>query len=333
MSKSDTRKIDIFSHILPPGYTEALYKKAKHCYYLEANTERPALSDLDVRFRVMDKFEGLQQVLTIGAPPIEYAVNPDDAVKLSKIANDEMAEMVTKYPERFVAGVACLPMNDMDAALAEAERAIKDLGLKGIQIYSSINGKPLDRPEFMPLYEMMDEFNLPIWIHPARDISVPDYPDEKESRYHAFVRIGWPYQTSLAMLRLVFGGVLEQYANIKFIAHHCGAMIPFFEQRIASGGPGGVGGQPLSKPIMEYFKRFYADTVLSGSSPGLMCGYAFFGPDHMLFASDYPYPGGAKKGDLALAKEIGAVEMMDVPDEEKNKIFWENAEQILNLSS
>ena len=92
-------------------------------------------------------------------------------------------------------------------------------------------------------------------------------------------------------------------------------------------------GSPLSKPPLEYFKRFYADTVLSGSTPGLMCGYAFFGPDHMLFASDYPYPGGAEKGDLALAKEIRAVEMMDVPDEEKNKIFWENAEQILNLSS
>lgn len=331
MSTSDTRKIDIFSHILPQRYKDALYKKAKDCYYLEADLERPALFDLDIRFRVMDKFEGLRQVLTIGAPPIEYVVNPDDAVNLSKLANDEMAELVSKYPERFAAGVACLPMNDMDAALTEAERAINDLHLKGIQLYSSINGKPLDRPEFMPLYEMMEKFDMPIWIHPARDISIPDYSDEKDSKHHAFVRIGWPYQTSLAMLRLVFGGVLEKYENIKFIAHHCGAMIPFFEQRIASGGPGGVGGQPLSKPIIEYFKRFYADTVLSGSSPGLMCGHAFFGPDHMLFASDYPYPGGAKKGDFALAKEIRAVEMMDVLDNEKNKIFWKNAEQILKL--
>lgn len=271
MSKSNRRKVDIYSHILPPAYKKALFKKAKDSYYLVADTERPALFDLEIRFRVMDKFEGLQQVLTIGAPPLEYAVDSEAAVELSKMANDEMAELVTKYPERFIAGVACLPMNNMDAALAEAERAVKELGLKGVQIYSSVNGKPLDRPVFMPLYEMMEEFDLPIWIHPCRDISVPDYPDETESRYHAFVRIGWPYQTSLAMLRLVFGGVLEKYENIKFIAHHCGAMIPFFEQRIATGGPGGVGGQPLNKPIMEYFKRFYADTVLSGSCSGLMC--------------------------------------------------------------
>jgi len=116
MTALSSRKIDIFSHILTPKYKEALYKNAKPCYNLEANLARPALSDLDARFRVMDKFEGLQQVLTVGAPPVEYVVSPDDAVSMSKTANDEMAELVNKYPDRFAAAVACLPMNDMDAA-------------------------------------------------------------------------------------------------------------------------------------------------------------------------------------------------------------------------
>jgi len=86
-------------------------------------------------------------------------------------------------------------------------------------------------------------------------------------------------------------------------------MIPFFEQRIATGGPGGKGG---GTDTVDYFKKFYADTVLSGSTSALMCGYAFFGADHMLFASDYPYPGGIDKGDLALARVIKSVELMDI---------------------
>ncbi|MBW1998061.1 MAG: amidohydrolase, partial [Deltaproteobacteria bacterium] len=118
MNEIASLKIDIFCHILPKRYKEILFRKSRPCYYLQADTERPALFDLEERFRFMDKFEGLQQVLTIGAPPLEYAVSGKDAVDLSKIANDEMAELLNKYPDRFIAAVACLPMNDINAALA-----------------------------------------------------------------------------------------------------------------------------------------------------------------------------------------------------------------------
>jgi len=338
MKISSTGKIDIFCHILPLKYKEALYKKAKPCFYLAADSARPALFDLDIRFRVMDKFEGLRQVLTIGTPPLEYLVTPQEAMELARIANDEMAELLIKYPDRFVAAVACLPMNTIDAALQETDRAIGELNLKGVQIYSPLNGKPLDRPEFMALYEKMAQFDLPIWIHPARDNNIPDYPDEKESKYKLFVIFGWPYETTLAMSRLVFSGVLEKYPDIKFITHHCGAMIPFFEQRILSVQVSdavihtGEGQKPGKSPL-EYFKKFYADTVLSGSSPALMCGYTFFGPDHMLFASDYPYPGGPEKGDIKLGEAIKAVESMAVPQMAKEKIFKKNAERLLHLQT
>jgi predicted TIM-barrel fold metal-dependent hydrolase len=85
---------------------------------------------------------------------------------MARMANDELAELVIKYPDRFAAGVATLPMNDMDAALREADRAIRGLQLKGVQIFSSINGKPLDLPMFFPLYEKMVGYDLPIWLHP-----------------------------------------------------------------------------------------------------------------------------------------------------------------------
>jgi predicted TIM-barrel fold metal-dependent hydrolase len=327
--KDLAEKIDIFQHILPRKYNEALLKKSRPCYNLEANRLRPALVDLDLRFKTMDKFEGLRQVLTLGAPPIEFAVSPKDAVDLARMANDGMAELVNKYPDRFVAAVASLPMSDVDASLREADRAIKELKCKGIQIFSSINGKALDSLEFLPLYEKMSQYDLPIWIHPGRDKEVPDYPGEKSAKYALFVAFAWPFETTMAMGRLVYSGIMEKYPNLKLIAHHCGAMIPFFSARIpvvAQAGEGEI--MKLTKPPVEYFKRFYGDTVLGGNTSALMCGYAFFGADHMVLGTDYPYPGEIK----GLEAVIKAVGRMNISGEEKGKIFSENARHLLKLS-
>jgi predicted TIM-barrel fold metal-dependent hydrolase len=334
LKKYSGEKVDVFCHILPPKYKEELLKRGKPSYYTENSKKLPALSDLDIRFRAIDKYEGLRQVLDLGMPPIELAFSPKDAVEMARMANDEMAELVNKYPDRFVGAVAGLPMNDTDAASREAERAIKELKFKGVQIASSVNGKPLDRPEFLPLYEKMAQYDLPIWIHPVRDYTIPDYPDEKSSKYGVFSFFGWPFDTTVAMTRLVFSGIMEKYPNIKFISHHCGAMLPFFYKRVLLPGPGGQSGDimKLTKPPVEYFKRFYADTVLNGNTPALMCGYAFFGAHNMLFASDYPYPGGAEKGDVAVGEVIESVEQMNITDEEKAKIFSKNARKILKLS-
>ncbi len=335
MSKSRTEKIDVFSHILPPKYKDALYRKARPSYYLDADSSCPALFDMEARFRVMDKYEGRREVLTLGAPPLEYAVDGKDAVELARLANDEMAELLVRYPDRFVAAAASLPMNDMDAALTETDRAIRDLNFKGIQIFSSINGRPLDSPEYRALYEKMESYDLPIWIHPARDRNIPDYPGEKESKYLLFAIFGWPYETSLAMARLVFSGVMAEYPNIKIITHHCGAMIPSYANRLSAPSQlsSVVDLQKMSKPPIDYFKKFFSDTVLNGNTAGLMCGYSFFGADQMLFASDYPYPGGAKKGELFLGQTIESVERMDISREDKEKIFVKNAKRIMGLSS
>lgn len=132
-------KIDIFCHIMPPRYREALYRKTESGLHLGAydnlrafHNANPALFDLELRLSIMDRYEGLRQVLTMTPPPVEAVAGPDEAVELAKLANDEMAELVAKYPDRFVAGVACLPMNNMEAALKEAERAIEQLKLKGV---------------------------------------------------------------------------------------------------------------------------------------------------------------------------------------------------------
>jgi predicted TIM-barrel fold metal-dependent hydrolase len=328
--------IDIFPHIMTKKYKDELYKRAGQRFYLRDVTDAtPALWDLEARFRIMDEYDGLAQVLTVASPPVEDVFDPEDAATLSKIANDDLAELVTKYPDRFVGAAACLPMNNMDAALKEVDRALRDLGLKGVQIYSPINDKPLDHPDFMPLYEKMAEYDLPIWIHPKRDMEFADYRTETRSKYWVFSMFGWPYETTAAMTRLVFSGVLERWPNIKFITHHCGGMVAFFSARIAGGQEYAEKRlkakfkRALSKPPIEYFRMFYADTALYGAMPSLMCGYSFFGAEHLLFATDMPYD--AEGGEVYTKETIDAVEQMPISVSERRKIFEDNARRILKL--
>jgi len=309
-------KIDIFAHILPQKYLAA-YSKANPAVDNEVEARNRAVVDLDIRLRLMDRHPDVLQVLTISQPPLEKFVKQADAIKLAKIANDELASLVEKYPDKFIAAVACLPMNDVDAALKEAERAIKQLGFKGVQIYSRINGETLDKPKFKPLYQMMARLNLPIWIHPTTDADLDTGGI-----------LGWPFETATAMYRLVLSGVFNDNPDIKFITHHAGSMIPFFERRLRwllypSRVPEG-----LKDPI-EHFRKFYNDTAIYGCTAGLMCAYAFFGADRLLFGTDAPLSG-PKYGLTQVT--IDSIQAMTIPEEEKEKILSKNAIELLSMA-
>ncbi len=331
-------KIDVFTHILPEKYKGALKSKAPPGFHQDKIIDAcPALSDLNMRFRVMNWYEDYVQVLTLLPQTMINVVGTKDAVELAKIANDEMAELVTKYPDRFISAVACLPMGDIDAALKEVDRALTELRLRGVQIYTSINGKPLDSPEFMPLYEKMTYYNLPIWIHPVREKSVPDYPGEDSSKYSIFSLFGWPYETTVAMARLVYSGIFERYPSLKIITHHCGAMVPYFAQRIemhedaSKTRLGTKSEHHLIRKPLDYYRMFYNDTALQGNTVALMCGYAFFGAEHILFGTDMPMPMGNQNSYIVLRATIRSIEEMDIPDSDKKKIFADNAIKLMHL--
>ena len=333
------KKIDIYTHIIPPKYKEALYQRGDSRFFNE-NWDKvidgtPALTDLDNRLRILEKYEGLSQVLTIASPALEEATSPEDAVYLAELGNNELAELLTRYPDKFTAAIACLPVNNMNASLKEAERVIKDHGFKGIQLYTPSNGKPLDSPEFMPLYAMMANYDLPVWIHPARGRHIPDYRDEDHSRYYIYQMFGWPYETTAAMVRLVFSGIFDKYPGIKFITHHYGAMLPFFSERLVVGQDYAEENlrakwkQALKKPPIEYFKDFYADTALNGNPAAMACGYQFFGPERTVFATDFPYDN--ENGERFTREVINAVDSLDISIQEKEMIYHLNAERILHL--
>jgi predicted TIM-barrel fold metal-dependent hydrolase len=328
-------KIDAYSHIVPPKYKETLYKVAPKMHDQQIVNCLP-LYDLDRRFQIMDKYEPLRQVLTLGRIPVEHVAGPDIATDLAKRANDEMAELVAKHRDRFVSAIATLAMNDIDAALKETDRAIKDLNFNGVYVHSPVDEKPLDSPEFTPLYEKMAEYDLPIFIHPMRKMDHPDYLTEKESKYLIFSLFGWPYDTTSAMARLVFSGIMEKYPNLKIVTHHCGGMVSFYSERInqftqlMEFGREGESGLSLKKPAIDYFKRFYADTAIYGNPTALECGRNFFGGDRILFGIDFPL-GDTEQGDRNYRQTINAIEKMNITEEDKKKIYEDNARELMRL--
>src|SRR5712664_3596521 len=190
-------KIDIFNHVMPVPYLDMMKQHLKDQGILKRMSNLRMLWDIEARVQMLDeKFPDVQQVLTLSLPSPELVGGLELSPELARIANDGMAGMVAKWPKKFPAFVASLPMNNMPAALDEMERAIAKLGARGVQICSSVNGRPLDEPE------------VPIWMHPARPATRADYVGEQKSKYEIWQVLGWPFETSVAMSRMVFSGML-----------------------------------------------------------------------------------------------------------------------------
>ncbi len=333
-------KIDVFPHILPAPYFErALQGSSSGPHITKRMRNIPVLFELEGRFRVMDRFADYQQVLTLGAPPIEDLGGPDVTPTLAMLANDGMAEIVEKYPDRFPAFVASLPMNNVDAALDEIDRAIKQLGATGIQIFTNVGGRPLDDPEFLPIFDRMAALDLPIWMHPTRSASFADYAGEPRSKYDIWWAFGWPYETTVAMSRMVFAGFFDRLPNLKVITHHMGGMLPYFENR-AGGGLDQLGSRSddpddatartrLKKRPLDYFHMFYADTALFGAAEPTRCGLAFFGADRVLFGTDMPFD--PEKGPGFISSTIAALDGLNLSPADRTSIYEGNAQRLLKL--
>ncbi|HLK67109.1 MAG TPA: amidohydrolase family protein [Bryobacteraceae bacterium] len=332
-------KIDIFCHVFPETAFARWFAAAPDLKDMGKRVRNvQMLYDLDLRFRIMDQFGEYRQIISMASPPLEVFAGPDATPELARIANDSMAALVQLYPERFPAFVACLPMNNPAESEIELHRAVRDLGARGVQIFSNVNGLPLDREEFRFLFRVMSAYDLPIWLHPARGANFPDYLSEDRSLYEIWWTFGWPYETSVAMARLVFAGVFDQWPGIKIITHHMGAMAPYFEGRIGHGWDQ-LGTrttdtdyrtfrQSMKMRPIEYFKKFFADTAVFGAAAATRCGLSFFGVDQVLFASDTPFepePG------MYIRETIDLLDQLEIANEDRERIYWKNAQQLLRL--
>jgi len=314
--------IDAFAHHLPTSFaekplevhpTDELRKLLKHNYF----------PDMETRVRVLDKVGFDKQVLTIARPTTWIGLAPDLFPKMTRLSNDAIADDAKKFPDRFLpVGTLLYPTEEY---LPEFDRCVNELGMAGIQIFSNIFGVPLDDPSFRPFFARANDTKTPIWIHPQLAGLSTDYALDKS--------LGWPFETSLALGRLVFSGMMAQYPNLTIIAHHMGGMITeysgrlqgFYQIRDTFPGTGFIA---LPKDPLEYFKRFYVDTALAGAVHALESGYKFFGAEHLVMATDYPY--GPDKGERWARVEPAMLDKISgMSQAEKELILGGNMQSLL----
>jgi len=335
------RIIDAFNHFFPKRYYDALLQSPAAAKDIGKRVRSiPALSDLDLRLRIVESFDDYSQVLSHGLPPLERLWGPDKSPEMAKIANDGLAEIVAKHPKHFAGCSALLPMNAPAAAAEEAARALAG-GANAIQIATNANGVPLDAPQFLPVFEVIANSGKPILLHPARTRDMPDYPSETYSKYEICSVLGWPYETGVTLARLVFSGIMDRYPGLKVIAHHLGGVIPYLEGRVGhSFDQLGVRTsdedysrvlKSLKKRPYDYFKDFYGDTAVEGARAATICGLDFFGADHVLFASDCPFD--KEKGVGYIRATMKVLDSIALANPEREKICWRNAVKLFGLAA
>jgi len=328
-------KIDLFTHFVPPAFSDFLQRYELGRMAVPRWRRIPTLVDPDTHFRLMDRFDDYVQVPSLANPPIEAYGSPGETPEIARVANDTMAELCARHRDRFPTFVANLPMNNPDAAVAEAERAVTELGAAGCLIYTNVLGAPLSAPGLFPLFAKLAELDHPLWLHPIRGPEHADYRAEQRSEHELWFTFGWPYETAVAMGRLVYSGLFDKLPGLKIITHHLGGLVPYLEGKIAIGfrqaAEGTLDENPVAREAglerspVDYFRMFYGDTAVNGVAKALECGLAFFGAKHCLFASDAPFDptGGAH----LIRRSMELIDSLDHAT--RDKIYHGNARDLI----
>ena len=334
------KSIDVFCHLMPPEYAKACMAEApgkSHMFVRALNV--PSMSNSDARLEVLKRFPGYKQIPNIVSPPVETFASPENAPRLAALGNDEIKRIVEADPDHYEGFIAGIPFNNVQASVEEIKR-VKAMDARGIQIYTHMNGEAIDTEKYWPIYEICEKLELPILIHPVGGQMVPEFPTENRSKYELWFTIGWPYQTTVAMMRLAFSGIFEDFPNLKIVTHHVGAMIPMLEGRIENGLKmyGGRTSSELREELtatkmkgapLDTFRKFYADTASFGSASAIRAGIDFFGKDHILFATDMPFD--PEEGPGYIERTLHCIDNLELNDADKAAILHGNAERLFHL--
>jgi aminocarboxymuconate-semialdehyde decarboxylase len=274
---------------------------------------------IEDRLEAMDKFDIDAQVLSLTTPGVERE-SPGRGVRLAKLANDGFRTVCEKYPNGFRA-LATLPLQDPGSSLDELDRAIRDLGLKGVIIFSNLNGRHLDSEELIPIYEKAARLDVPIFIHPTSPVNFAGMEE-----FRLVPILGFTVDTSLALLRLVFSGILDRVPNLKSVMAHTGGVFPQIRGRIEIG----YNAYPeckvnISHPPSYYFRRnVWVDTVCYDRDV-LMSSLAFLGSGRILLGTDFPH----QISDMENA--VRRVKSLEIDDKDKEGILGANCARLLKL--
>ncbi len=334
MPSQDRPTVDIHNHVIVPEAAKMVegmqrpeddaffqYSGEKSAAY---NAEhfpalRPKMVGPEVRIPDMDRM-GIQiDALAIGPPQYYYWTEPSLGAELSGIQNDAIASMVAGTPGRFV-GMATLPMQDPGRAAAELERAVTQLGFPGASISTSVNGIDYDRPEYREFWAKAQELDATIILHPQ------GYSDgARLTDYYMINVVGNPLDSTVGTMKLIFGGVLEEYPDLKIVVVHGGGYLPFYADRMDHA----FEVRPecrenISQRPSEYLKKLHFDTMVFGED-ALGHLVRLYGSDHVLLGTDYPY-------DMGETDPIGLIERVEgLTDQDRDNIVGGNAVRLLGL--
>ena len=320
-------KIDVHGHIYPDEYLNQMEKMSDIIQVVKLPGGRSIMKDkkgttlgatvrvsIEDRIAIMDETGIDIQILSLANPNVYFA---DDKTNLflAQTTNDHLSEVCKKYPNRFMC-FASVPLNNVEDSIREIRRAINDLKMNGLALGTNINGKPLDSAEFWPFFEEVDKMGLPVLIHPMAPAGI-----EAVREYDLIPVLGFVFETTIAVTRMVCSGLLERCKNINLILSHLGGTLPYLIGRIDWGYRGFPEcGKNIPVPPSEYLKSLYYDTALSTfHKPTLRCAYETVGAEHIVLGSDYPHG----------RATISIIEELNWPGEEKEKVYNGNIRKIL----
>ncbi|MCL5961416.1 MAG: amidohydrolase [Chloroflexi bacterium] len=327
-------RVDLHTHFYPPEYWQRLaewcdgFETVKDAFgrtIVKKNgarfvTPTPPMSEPELRIKEMDAAGIDIQAISLSAPNVYYTRDDEKGLELARFTNNKLAEVRDKYPKRFMC-LASVPLQNVEMAIEELNRAINQLGMNGAIIGSNINGKQLNSPEFEPFWAECNKLKLAITMHPMPPIGM-----EKMGEFGLAPMVGFIFDCNLAIARMVYDGIFERYPDFKMVLPHLGGAVSILIERWDHG----FREMPdcrvkISKPPSEYIKNLYFDTV-NFHKPAMMCCYGTVGAGQMVLGSDYPHI----IGDIY--RSVTSIQDMDISGEEKEMIFGGNALRILKTN-
>jgi aminocarboxymuconate-semialdehyde decarboxylase len=325
------RKLDLHTHYYPPIYFDKIRDLPSEFSFDKSPSGQtiikhrgarffgvtPPMTDVGRRLEDMDRVGIDVEVISLSTPNV-FFTDAEHQPGIARMVNDAYAELIALHPARFK-GFASIPMDAPDAALNELHRAIDELKLNGVILLSNIGGKPLTSPEYRPFFVEANRMKLCILLHPMLPANTEPFRE-----YVLGPIVGFMFDTTLAVARLCFDGMLREFPDIRWIVGHLGGAVPYLMERMDNGWRDFPECRAKIDELPSvYLKRLYYDTV-NFNPHMLMMVREMIGADRMVLGSDYPHLLGS------IERAVSSIESLDIPDDEKRRIFEGTALSILN---
>jgi aminocarboxymuconate-semialdehyde decarboxylase len=326
--------VDFHSHVFTQSYLEEMAKRTSYPRvenqdgkkFLVRTYERLTLDlaffDIDTRIKDMDRQNVDISVISPANPWVDI-FRPERAISLATRVNEEIASFVKESGKRFI-GLGILPFKTPNAAIAELERAVLKLGLKGIIVGASTVGESLNSGELVPILQKASELRAVVFVHPNAPPGIEEMTD-----FRLATILGYPFETTLNITKMIYSGVFDKLPRLKVVVSHQGAALPYLIGRINQAYYDfEVCRRSVSKPPIEYVKKLFVDT-LSYDSVALEYALRFFGEERIVYGTDYPFPlGGGRDGATVVLKVIDTLQL---GAETRDKILSRNASLLLGI--